>query len=347
MTKHRKRWLSGAGLVVGLLACLFLISRDKTKPQQADQIDSLVIYSPNSASLLATIIPAFEQTYHIKVELVQDATGKLFSQLQNNEAGKHADIMFGGSSLWYESHPDLFVPYQSPQSQAIDPIYLSPKHTYTPYSIEGSVLLVNKQLSQGLQIHSYDDLLQDNLTGKIGIADPQLASAAFSQLVNILLAKGGYQDPQAWAYLEQLFTDQAPKIYPETSEVNQALKQGRLAVGLTTEAVAYQLIAEGAPLNMVYPDEGTLYLSSAAAIVKGTDKEELAQKFIDYLLSPAVQKSLATSLYQRPILSQYNDASHLKDMSEIYHLNDEAEDILSYQDDIRQRFSRMMEKHSN
>ncbi|MDK6805123.1 extracellular solute-binding protein [Aerococcus sp. UMB7834] len=327
----------GLGLAIGLALILLLSLFWRPEKLEAEPAD-LVIYTPNSEGVLATLVPAFEQAYGVRVDLVQDSTGKLFDRLKSGEGEPKPDLVFGGSTLWYEANRDYFIPYAAKGAEALPSIYRSQDQTYTPYAMEGTVILANRQLTQGLTIHSYEDLVDPALKGKLGLADPRLSSSGFSQLVTILLAKGGYQSDAAWAYVHRLYSSQEAQIYKESSEVNQDLVQGQIAVGLSTEAVAQQLIADGADLDLIYPEEGTLYLPAGVGIAKGTKHLDLAQEFVDYLLSDTVQASLAQSLYQRPILPDQGQASDLRDWQTINHLSDESWDILDQQEQIRRRF---------
>ncbi len=76
----------------------------------------------------------------------------------------------------------------------------------TPYTLDGSVLIVNPDLTKGMNIEGYSDLIKPELKGKIATADPANSSSAFAQLTNMLQAEGGYADDKAWTYVKDLFT---------------------------------------------------------------------------------------------------------------------------------------------
>ena len=73
---------------------------------------------------------------------------------------------------------------------------------------------------------------------------------------------------------------------------------GRLAFGLTDTDDALAQIAEKQPVAIVYPDQGdgelgTLFIPNTLAIIKGGPNQKAAQKLVDYLLSPDVERQLA------------------------------------------------------
>ncbi|GGG12822.1 hypothetical protein GCM10010913_38260 [Paenibacillus aceti] len=54
--------------------------------------------------------------------------------------------------------------------------------------------------------------------------------------------------------------------------------------------MTYKAKAKGEPIDIVYPQEGTVVSPRPAAILKSTKHEANAKAFIDYLLSDSAQK---------------------------------------------------------
>ena len=74
----KKKWMyyAACGLALfGLAACSSSESADDSSSDKGDG-GSLVVYSPNSEGLIGATIPAFEEKYGIKVELIQAGTGE-------------------------------------------------------------------------------------------------------------------------------------------------------------------------------------------------------------------------------------------------------------------------------
>lgn len=151
----------------------------------------LVIYSPNSEGLINATIPLFEEKYGIDVEIIQAGTGELVKRIQSEKNDPYADVLFGGSwSLMYDNE-DLWEPYVSPNNENVIDAYKNECGFITSNVLDGSVLLVNKDLIGDIEIKGYEDLLNPELKGKIATADPANSSSAFAHLTNMLLAMGG------------------------------------------------------------------------------------------------------------------------------------------------------------
>ena len=219
--------------------------------------DKLVVYSPNSEGLINAVIPAFEEKYGVTVDLVQAGTGELFAKLETEKNDPIADIIFGGSHAEYSMSTDLFEKYVSPENENVIESYRNDTGYYTSYTLDGSVLIVNRDVVGDMEIKGYKDLINPELKGKIASADPANSSSAFAQLTNMLLATGGYDDDGAWKYVKDLYTNVDGKISSSSSNVYKTVSDGEMGVGLSYEDPVARLINDGANVEIVYPEEGT------------------------------------------------------------------------------------------
>lgn len=319
--------------MITLVACN---ASEKTSTQQK----TLVVYSPNSEGLINAIVPLFEQKHNVKVELIQAGTGQLIKRLQSEKSAPYADVMFGGSFATIKDNKELFLEYKSVNDANVIDAYKNKTGFITPYALDGSVLLVNKNLIGDIKIDSYADLLNPKLKGKIASADPSNSSSAFAQLTNMLLAMGGYENDAAWKYVKDLYTNIDGKLKSGSSAVYKSVADGEMVVGLTYEDPAVKLMNDNAPVQVVYPKEGAVYLPAASAVVKGAKNEELAKKFIDLLLSKEVQDALGSSTTNRPVLK---DAKISNKMTPFEKINVIEEDM----DYVHANKAKLVEKYKN
>ncbi|MGI1782457.1 iron ABC transporter substrate-binding protein, partial [Streptococcus uberis] len=92
----RKKMLTLMVASTALLSLTACGSKERAK-SASQSSDKLVVYSPNSEGLINATIPAFEEKYGIKVELIQAGTGELFKKVESESSKPVADIVFGGS----------------------------------------------------------------------------------------------------------------------------------------------------------------------------------------------------------------------------------------------------------
>jgi iron(III) transport system substrate-binding protein len=60
-----------------------------------------------------------------------------------------------------------------------------------------------------------------------------------------------------------------------------------IAVAVQSETIRYR--NEGFPISVIYPREGTAYMLTGAAVVKGSHQKEYAREFVDWLLQDDAQ----------------------------------------------------------
>ena len=169
------------------------------------------------------------------------------------------------------------------------------------------VLVVNEELEAelGLNIQSYEDLLDPKLKGMIATADPNSSSSAWNNLSNIMAVFGNDTD-EAWAYIEQLMPNLV--ILGSSSGVFKNTQAGEYVVGMTYEDGAVGLIRDGATnIRLQYPTNGTSATAFGCALVKGGPNPENAKLMIDFICSVEGQNALAA--YQQGTL-RYTNAGY-------------------------------------
>lgn len=301
--------------------------------------NKLVVYSPNSEDIINTIIPIFEEETGIEVDLVSAGTGELFKRVESEKENPYADVIFGGSRAQFAQKGELFEEYVSKNDSEMLEGHRNTTGFMTPYISDGSVLLVNKNLIGDIKIEGYEDLLNPALKGKIAGADPTSSSSAFAQLTNMLLAMGkDYTSDAGWNYVKNLVANQGGKVASGSSAVHKSVADGEYVVGLTYEDPAASYIKSGAPVEIVYPKEGAVFLDATSAIVKDAKNMENAKKFIDFITSKKAQDAFGTELTNRPLRKDVELGSHMKPMGEIHQLQEDTKYVDGNKDKIVQRY---------
>lgn len=278
----------------------------------------LVIYSPNSESMINVIIPLFEQETGIKVELISAGTGEVFKRVESEKANPYADVLFGGGRATYVNNKDLFEPYTAQANDDVMPEYQNIDGVITLYCLDGSCLLVNKDLIGDIKIEGYGDLLNPELKGMIATADPASSSSAFAQLTNILLAMGGdYTADEGWDYVKELLVNIDGKVASGSGAVHKSVADGEYIVALTYEDPSATYVRDGANVEVVYPTEGVVYLPAGAAIVKDAKNMENAKKFMDFIVSKTAQDAFGTQLTVRPVRADAELGDYMTPLEDI------------------------------
>ena len=300
---------------------------------------SLVVYSPNSEGLMNATIPLFEEKYGVDVEVIQAGTGELIKRIQSEKEDPYADVMFGGSwSLAYDNK-DLWEPYVSANDAGVMSAYKNTCGFISGNVLDGSCIIVNTDLIGDIEINGYADLLNPELKGKIATADPANSSSAFAQLTNMLLAMGGYESDEAWQYVHDLFANIDGKICEGSSAVYKGVADGEYVVGLSYEDPCAQLVRDGAPVKIIYPTEGAVYLPASATIIKGAKNMDNAKLFIDFILSEEVQNIWGTTLTNRPVLDGAETSDFMTPMSDIKIIEEDIPYVSAHKQELVDKYT--------
>ncbi|MHC1693623.1 MAG: extracellular solute-binding protein [Sphaerochaetaceae bacterium] len=286
--------------VLVITASVFAQGAKETETQ-AVGTGKLVIYSTTYDEEFNMIVGTFEAKYpDIKIETVNGGAGELKTRIKAEAANPQADVMFGG--LLYSDYigmPNAWEPYVAKSDASFPEGFRNDTGCLTYTTIQIVNLLVNKAEAKrlGVEIKSYQDLLNPALKGKIASADPAASSSAWNQLTTILAAMGGYESEAAWDYVDKLVQNLNGVLTSSSSGAYKGVYNGEYVVGLTYEAPCVTYIAEGKGdiVEIVYPTEGVTAIPFASAIIKNAKNMDNAKLFMDFVASEEAQKLWAGS----------------------------------------------------
>ena len=257
----------------------------------------LVLYSSMTEHDLDALITSFNEVYpDITVEVVNGSAGELTTRLTGEAAAPVGDLVWGGmADSDGDKYAEIFEAWVSEYDAENMEGYTSPNGLYSMDHLSTVVFCVNEELEAelGLEIKSYEDLLNPALKGKILTADPNSSSSAWNNLSNIM-AVYGTDSEEAWAYIEQLMPNLV--IAGSSSACFKSVQQGEYVVGLTYEDGAVTLVKDGATnIRLQYPTNGTSASAFGCALVKNGPNPENAKLMIDFICSADGQTALAAA----------------------------------------------------
>ena len=299
--------------------------------------DTLVVYTPNSQQIIDIIVPAFEEATGIRVEVLNAGAGELLTRVRAEKNAPYADVLMGAVR---EDFDQYFEEYVSPEDGALVATSRNTTGLATAYISNGSVLLVNDEKIGDIKVDSYADLLNPELRGRIAAADPSTSSSAFAQLTNQLLAMGGdYTSEAGWDYVAELIRNLDGKVSPGSSNVHKSVADGEYAVGVTYEEPSAAYVRDGAPVHIVYPAEGAVFLDSYVGIVQGAPHREAAERFIDFVIGAETQARLGSELTVRPLREDAQAAGSLPAFSEFKTLTEDNAAVAEQKRTILERYA--------
>jgi putative spermidine/putrescine transport system substrate-binding protein len=147
---------------------------------------------------------------------------------------------------------------------------------------------------------SWADLLNEDVKGFVTVPDLATTNGP-ATIVMLATALGGDIDntEPAWEALPNL-AEQLVTTYRRSSELTTLVQQEEVYLAPYSSFAIGNLLETGLPLAQAFPTEGIPAAPSVVSIVAGSEKSELAHKYIDFLISNQVQSAMAMDLVDSP-----------------------------------------------
>lgn len=261
----------------------------------------LVVYAALDEEFSDPILKDFAQQSNLKVAPKYDTeatkTVGLANAILAEKERPRCDVFWNNEILntLRLQQAGLLEAYVSPQAERFPAMYRSANGLWHGFAGRARVLIVNTQLvpNEADWPRSIRDLADAKWRGRCGMAKPLFGTTATHAAC--LFAAWG--EEQAKAYFQSLL-DNEVQILAGNKQVALGVVQGQIAFGITDTDDAIIEVEKGAPVAIVYPDQGddqpgTLFIPNTLAIIRGCPHPDAARKLVDHLLTPAVEKRLA------------------------------------------------------
>lgn len=257
---------------------------------------SLTVYTAFPESEVVYYFNKFTEQTGIKVDYIRLSAGEMLTRVAAEKDNPQASLMFGGSTDNYIAavEQELLEPYQSSHLSATPKNLLDPKGVWNPIYVGCITFACNKEWfeTEGLEYpKSWQDLLDPKYQGHIIMAHPATSGTAYTVLATLVQLMG---EEKVWPYLTEL-NKNITQYTKSGSAAPNAVALGEAAIALTFSHDGLQPTAEGYPIELSFPSDGTGYEVGAVALIKGgpAAEQENAKKFIDWVCSTEGQNLYA------------------------------------------------------
>lgn len=269
---------------------------------------------------------AFTQQHPgVKVNVVRATSQVIMQRLMQDfqNSARNCDVFSSADEGHYvelESKKLLtrYVPKNAatvlPQFQGVDP------DGY--YHITGANMLVlayNSELVKPEEAPTtWRDLLDPKWKGKVALGHPAFSGSVGTWTVLLTKLYG-------WDYFEKLEQNK-PQIGRSLLDATTMLVAKERHVGAVLDAATARAAARGAPLRIVYPEDGALLLASPSAIPLNPPHPNAAKLFMEFLLSPEASK-VGVEFFNASMHESVPQPPGLKPASEVKTLRPTAAEI--------------------
>ena len=283
-------------LLLFAVTLLAACSTNKAQPK-------VVIYASVDQVYAEPVLKRFEAQTGIKVLPIYDVeaaktTGmvnRLLAEVDHPQADVYWSGEFAQTILLKQNN--ILAAYQSPDARDIPANFKDPQGFWTGFGGRARILLINSdQLKPGEEPASIYDLLDSRYPAdRIGMAYPLFGTMATHAAA--LYAQSGPDEARAFF---QSLADHGIQIVDGNSVVKDRVAAGDWLFGLTDTDDACQAIQRGAPVRVIFPDQGlgelgTLIVPNTVALIAAGPNPQQGQALVDYLLSLDVEDQLVQS----------------------------------------------------
>ena len=181
---------------------------------------------------------------------------------------------------------------------------------------------------------SFADLLDPKWAGKMVKAHPAYSGTIMTATFQIARDLG-------WGYLEKLAKQKIMQVQSSTDPPKKLALGERAVMADGNDYNLIQLKERGQPVEVVYPSEGTPFVTGPTAIFKAAPSPNAARLFQSYLHSREGQQLLVDFARQHSLHAQVSEKPGGRKLSEIKLMKDDAAGVEAQAEEIKARYAKI------
>lgn len=275
--------------------------------------ETLTVMAHDSFAVSEDVLTAFENEHNVKVEiLLSGDAGSMLNKAILAKGAPLADVLYGVDNTLLSRALDegIFETYESPRLADIpDSFKLDPGHGALP--VDYGDVCINYEIAyfeaNGLAVpDSLDDLLLPEYRGLLTVENPATSSPGLAFLFATIgrFGQDGYLE--FWQGLVEnevsVVNDWETAYY---SEFSQWGGTDPLVVSYGSsppfEVIFAETPVDSPPTGAITAADTCFRQVEFAGILQGTENRELAEAWIDFMLSPQFQEDIPLNMFVFPV----------------------------------------------
>lgn len=288
-------------LLLILSACSPKETADNKSNQSDNKLTILTLDEIKSSGFLKRITVVFETENKCTVEIISVTDSKVLSdQLRSDRQMAGIDLVLGINNCFL--NPDdysRFLPNSVMQKHPVSKAYQIDSHNrIIPYGFGYLALLYNENLVE-VPPETLGSLQDSRFSNRMVLTDPLYSGPGRAVLYWTVSLFGDEGHQLFWKSIKKNVKN-VKESYRQALQMLQ-IEESAMTFGFTnTPAWLSENYTDLPPIKALMMQEGSFLYIEAAAIAQQANDKELADKFLQYLLSPEVQKFVAYDLGMFP-----------------------------------------------
>ena len=258
--------------------------------QSALAATELTVYTAVEAEDLARYAETFNQDHpDIEIKWVRDSTGIVTAKLLAEKNNPQADVIWGlaATSLLLLKSEGMLEPYKPKGVEKLDKKFVDKGAVPTWVGMDAWVASVCYNTGEadrhGLEPpKSWRDLTKPMYRGHVIMPNPNSSGTGFLDVSSWLQMFG--KDKGGWEFMDALHQNIARYTHSGSKPCKLAAA-GEIPIGISFAFRGAKSKAQGAPIDIIVPEEGVGWDMEATAIVAGTSKLEAAKTLVDWSIT--------------------------------------------------------------
>lgn len=260
---------------------------------------SITVYTAFEDDQIDKYLASFKEKYpDINVDVIRESTGTLIAKVIAEKDNPVADVIWGTSaSVMLQLEPyGLIKGYAPEDTDLLDPKFYDSANEeplWTGCDVYETAFLVNTQVCEdaGVPIPtSFEDLLDPCYKGMIVMPDPTSSGTGMLSVNGILQIMG---EDGGWEYMKALNENIACYTTSGSKPAKMAAA-GECGIGISFGYRCSTLLAEGNPVEVVFPSEGCGWDVEANCLIAKEEINPAAYTFLDWAVSDEAMAEYAT-----------------------------------------------------
>lgn len=272
MTRHMFFMLAGA-----MSVALPVIASVQTE---------LTVYTAVEAVDLDRYKATFEKAHpDITINWVRDSTGVMTAKLLAEKDNPQADVVWGlaATSLLLLKTEGMLEAYQPQGVEALDKKFVDGDTPPSWVGMDAYVAALCYNTVEGAKLGlkapaSWDDLTKPEYKGHIVMPNPSSSGTGFLDVSGWMQMWG---EEKAWSFMDKLHENISAYTHSGSKPCKMA-GAGEAVIGVSFEFPGAKAKSAGAPIDIIFPSEGSGWEAEATAIIAGTANLEAAKTLVDW-----------------------------------------------------------------
>lgn len=288
-----------AAALVGLAAC--------GGDDDSGDAGSITVYSGRNEKLVGPLLERFSEETGIEVNVRYGDTAEMAATLLEEGDRSPADVFFGqdAGALGALQKEGLLAPLPQATLDQVDARFRSAKGDWVGTSARARVIAYDtRELDESEVPDSVMDLTDERWKGKVGWVP---TNASFQAFITAMRAELGDDAAEKW--LKDMVANGA-QAYENNIVLRDAIANGEVPLGLLNHYYVAEARAElddpdSYPVGLKFPpggDIGALVNVAGVGVVASSDKQEQAQRLVEFLLSTEAQEYFAETTKEYPLI---------------------------------------------